>query len=144
MRQPAGNHCIDKKWKIKLKHTDNTELDLAWFCFALSTSFYLNELQLHSRGQLKHKKACSQFLLVLKSMIAERKNGWPVLQKSNQTRGITPKHVTSGGVNLRSVAPGQHSSEETWQEGELLATLCPIWSALEPKTNHADKDAFDH
>ena len=38
-------------------------------------------------------------------------------KKSNlhYTRGITPKHVTSGGVHLRDLAPGQHSSEETSQ-----------------------------
>ena len=31
------------------------------------------------------------------------------------TRGITPKRVTSGGVRLRGLAPGQHSSEDTSQ-----------------------------
>ena len=37
------------------------------------------------------------------------------LKNSNllNTRGITPKRVTSGGVHLRGLAPGQHSSEET-------------------------------
>ena len=29
------------------------------------------------------------------------------------TRGITPKRVTSGGIHLRDLAPGQHSSEES-------------------------------
>ena len=29
------------------------------------------------------------------------------------TRDITPKHVTSGGIHLHGLAPGQHSSEET-------------------------------
>ena len=35
--------------------------------------------------------------------------------KSNlpYTRGITPKRVTSGGIHLCGLAPGQHSSEET-------------------------------
>ena len=39
------------------------------------------------------------------------------LQKSNLhcTRGITSKDVTSGGIHLRRLAPGQHSSEETSQ-----------------------------
>ena len=38
-------------------------------------------------------------------------------KKSNPyyTRGITSKRVTSGGVHLRGLAPGQHSSEETSQ-----------------------------
>ena len=35
------------------------------------------------------------------------------LQKSHlhYTRGITRKRVTSGGAHLRSLTPGQHSSE---------------------------------
>ena len=35
--------------------------------------------------------------------------------KSNlhYTRCITSKYVTSGGIHLRGLAPGQHSSEET-------------------------------
>ena len=39
------------------------------------------------------------------------------LIKSNlhYTRGITPKRATSGGIHLRGLAPGQHSSEETSQ-----------------------------
>ena len=31
------------------------------------------------------------------------------------TRGSTPKRVTSGGAHLRGLAPGQHSYEETLQ-----------------------------
>ena len=42
------------------------------------------------------------------------------------TRGIMPKRVTSGGAQLRGLAPGQHSSEETSSCGELLAALWPI------------------
>ena len=39
-----------------------------------------------------------------------------VCQKNlHYTRGITPKHVTSGGIHLRDLASGQHSSEETSQ-----------------------------
>ena len=39
------------------------------------------------------------------------------IKKSNlyDTRGITPKRVTSGGVHLHSLAHGQLSSEETSQ-----------------------------
>ena len=38
-------------------------------------------------------------------------------RKSNLhcTRGITPKRVTSSGVHLRGLAPGQNSFEETSQ-----------------------------
>ena len=44
------------------------------------------------------------------------------IKKKNQifisiysTRGITPKRVTSDEAHFRGLAPGQHSSEETWQ-----------------------------
>ena len=39
----------------------------------------------------------------------------PVNNISNPryNRSITPKRVTRGGAHLRSLAPGQHSSEET-------------------------------
>ena len=37
---------------------------------------------------------------------------------------ITPKRIASGGINLRSLAPGQHSSDE-----QPLATVCPICPA---------------
>ena len=43
-------------------------------------------------------------------------------QKSNLycIRDITPKRVTSGGVHLRGLAPGQHSCEETSQRWRQL------------------------
>ena len=31
----------------------------------------------------------------------------------HDTRGITPKRITSGGAHLRDLAPVQHSFEET-------------------------------
>ena len=39
------------------------------------------------------------------------------MKKSNLRcfSGITPRRVTSGGVHLRGLAPGQHSSDETAQ-----------------------------
>ena len=43
------------------------------------------------------------------------------------TRGITPKRVTSGGVHLRGLTPGQHSSEETSQRGTL--SDLPAWES---------------
>ena len=39
----------------------------------------------------------------------------------HHTRGITPKRVSSGGVHLRDLAPGQHSSEETSLRWESMA-----------------------
>ena len=42
--------------------------------------------------------------------------------KSNlhYTRGITPKHVTSGGTHLCGLGPGQHSCEETSQRWQAV------------------------
>ena len=37
------------------------------------------------------------------------------LKNLHQTRGITPKRVTSGRIHLRGLAPLQHSSEKTPQ-----------------------------
>ena len=42
------------------------------------------------------------------------------------TRGITPKRVTSGGVHLRSLAPGQYSSEETSQRWRAAGDIVTI------------------
>ena len=62
--------------------------------------------------------------------------------KSNlhYTRGITPKHVTSGGVHFRGLAPGQHSSEKTsqwWQAiGDTVFDL--TGPGIEPQTNRTD------
>ena len=57
---------------------------------------------------------------------------------------ITPKRVTSGGINLRGLAPGQHSSEETsqrWRDaGDTVSNL--IGLVIESKTNRAAGDAF--
>ena len=36
------------------------------------------------------------------------------------TRDITPKRVTSGGAHLRGIAPGQHSSEKTLQQWQIV------------------------
>ena len=44
----------------------------------------------------------------------------------NNTRGITPKRVTSGGAHLRSLTLGQHSSEETSQWWRAFGDTVPI------------------
>ena len=53
--------------------------------------------------------------------------------KSNHhyTRGTTSKRATSGGIHLRSLASGQHSSEETSQRWRAVANTVPIWPARE-------------
>ena len=51
--------------------------------------------------------------------------------KSNlhYTRRFTPKRVTSGGAHPRGLAPGQHSSEETWQWWQADSATVLIWQA---------------
>ena len=44
-----------------------------------------------------------------------------ILKKNlHYTRGNMPKRVTSGGVHLRGLAPGQHSFEETSQRWRVV------------------------
>ena len=47
------------------------------------------------------------------------------------TRGFSPKRVTSGGVHLLDLAPGQHSSEETSQRWRAVGGTVPIWPTRE-------------
>ena len=38
-----------------------------------------------------------------------------VIKSLHYSSGMTPKRITSGGVHLGCLAPGQHSCEETMQ-----------------------------
>ena len=53
---------------------------------------------------------------------------WVNNSKSNlhYTRGTMPKRVTGGGAHLCSLAPGQHSSEETLQQRRAVGDTVPI------------------
>ena len=42
------------------------------------------------------------------------------IQNLHYTRGIMLKRVTSGGIHLRGLGPGQHSSEETSQQWRAI------------------------
>ena len=68
------------------------------------------------------------------------------IKKSNlhYTRDITPKHVTSGGIRLRGLAPGQHSSEETSQRWRAVDyTGSDLTSqGMERQTSSADNDVY--
>ena len=60
------------------------------------------------------------------------------------TRGITPKHVTSGGVHLRGLAPGQHSSEETSQHLRAVSgTKSDLTGmGIKPQNSCTGRDVF--
>ena len=55
-----------------------------------------------------------------------------------------PKHVTSGGIHLRGLAPGQHSSEKISLEwlviGETLSDLSGL--GIEPQTSRTNSDVL--
>ena len=72
----------------------------------------------------------------------------PVKRRSasilHDTRCATPKRVTSGGIHLRGLAPGRHSSEETsqwWRAGGDMASDL-TGPGTEPKASHTD--SFNH
>ena len=70
------------------------------------------------------------------------------LKNSNRhyTRGITAKRVTSGGIHLRNLAPGQHSSEETSQRWRAVDdTLSDLTGqVIEPKPTAPISDVLNH
>ena len=53
--------------------------------------------------------------------------------------------VTSGGVHLRGITPGQHSFEETWQRAEPLSVNVTKWikSIKELRQKHLQTLAVD-
>ena len=65
-------------------------------------------------------------------------------QSLNYTRCIMPKRVTSGGVHLRVLALGLHSSEETSQRWRAVGyTVSDLTGpGIEPQTFRADSDVL--
>ena len=61
------------------------------------------------------------------------------------TGGITPKRVTSGGVRIRSLAPGRHNSKETWLRWRAVSDNVSDLTdpGIEPQTFCTDSDVFD-
>ena len=68
--------------------------------------------------------------------------------KSNlhYTRDITPKRVTIGGAHFHSLAPGQHSSENTSHRWPAVRDTksALTGSGIESKTFRIDNDVFNH
>ena len=64
--------------------------------------------------------------------------------KSNlhYTRDITPKRVTSGGVHLLDLAPGQHSSEVVRAIGDNVSNL--TCQGIEPQTSPTDSHMLNN
>ena len=56
------------------------------------------------------------------------------------------KCVTNGGANFRDLAPGQHSSVETWQRWRAAGdTVSDVTSSvIEPKNHHNDNVILNH
>ena len=64
----------------------------------------------------------------------------------DDTRAITPKRVTSGGIRLRSLAPGQQSSEETSQQWRVAGDAVSDMTGSEnkPMISRIDGDDVNH
>ena len=58
---------------------------------------------------------------------------------------MAPKRVTSGGANLRGLAPGQHSSEETSQRRRTVGGTASDLTGpgIEPQISRTDSDAYN-
>ena len=71
---------------------------------------------------------------------AEWSNDWAPhyhkISTLHHTRGVASKRVTSDGIHLRSLAPGQHSSEETSQRWRAVGVR--FEPKIKLKTSHAD------
>ena len=78
-------------------------------------------------------------------MSTENRNiGDPLKKQSNlhYTRGIMPKGVTSGEVQLRGIAPGQYSSEKRRRAGEALATVSDLTDLNRTPDSRANSSVF--
>ena len=78
-----------------------------------------------------------------------QQSAWLQYFKSNAhySRDITPKRDTSGGIHLRSMAPGgQHSSEETSQRWLPVADSVSDLNSpvIELQTSRAYKNVFNN
>ena len=60
--------------------------------------------------------------VILRTVVSESR--YLNQNQNNLTRGITPKRVTSGGVHILGVAPGQYSSEGTLQRLRAAGDRC--------------------
>ena len=84
------------------------------------------------------KKSCLRILLE-KPLRLQRQRQYQninfvyTLKKYNlyYSLDITSTRITSGGIHLRGIARGQHSSEKNNSGDEPLTTLRPIWPARE-------------
>ena len=65
-----------------------------------------------------------------------------VIAQLMQSHGITPKRVTSDEAHLRSIAPGQHRSEETSQQWRAVCDTALIWPARELNTRTFRTDSL--
>ena len=62
-----------------------------------------------------------------------------IIVRCNYSRGIMPKRVTNDGVYLSGLAPGQHSSEKTWQRWRVVGNNVNLTvPEIKPQTFRTD------
>ena len=101
----------------------------------------------HSTGQVDSEAEYSQIDSVFSQNGAQMtKFRHSIKVKSNLhcTCGITPKSVTRSGAHLCGIAPGQHSSDETWRRWRAVGSTAYNSSGpgIEPQTSHDDSDVI--
>ena len=64
--------------------------------------------------------------------------------KSSSYSGITPKRVTSSGVHLRGLAPGNTAAKKRRSGGELFTVSDLTRPGIKSKTYRADSSVFNH
>ena len=84
--------------------------------------------QFHSKQQIQPPWGFSVGVTKITALV---KAGNHVKSNLDYTRDIIPKRVTSGGIHLRDLAPGKHSSEETSQRWEAVGDTVSIWKTWE-------------
>ena len=73
------------------------------------------------------------------------RKAWSQHPKSTyENHGITPKRVTSGGIHLRGLAPGRHSSEEISQRWRVVGDTVSDLTApgFEPQIFRTDSNVL--
>ena len=90
----------------------------------------------------------SNLVLLVVGLLIKKKNlkaHQDIKSNLHYARGITPRRVTNGGAHFSSLAPGQNSSQETFQRwravGDTASDLTD--SKIKPHISRTDGDVLN-